>query len=103
MVDLHSKVQSLHLAWLTRLLENNHDAPSKYKFIYWIEQICPLSLKLKTNCSRKDMLMLCSKHSMPDFYVNLLASWSELTHVDMLEFLNVKMFEIKYYGTILVI
>ena len=90
MIDLKSKFQSLHLSWLSKFFENDNDVPWKFMFRYWIEKICPFLLILKTNCFSKDMLKLCVKQKVPDFYTDCLITWSELKYIQFPDILKVK-------------
>ena len=90
MIDVEIKFQSVYLSWLTNFLNSNNDAPWRFMFRYWIEKIGPTSLIFKTNCSSKDMLLMCQKRKLPNFYTRCLLCWSELRYVDFLQVENVK-------------
>ena len=82
MIDIASKISSLRLAWISRFF-NDNGSYWKNMFRYWSDKIGGLPLCLHFNCNIKDMNLLCSKHNLPEFYVDLFCTWSELKFIDM--------------------
>ena len=81
MVDLHSKCRSLRLSWFQKYLSGEQRA-WKFLFKYWSEKIGGMPTCLKFNCNRKDIYSICKKKRLPDFYIDLFVSWSELRYID---------------------
>ena len=75
MIDIASKISSLRLAWISRFFYDN-GSYWKNMFRYWSDKIGGLPLCLHFNCNIKDMNLLCSKHNLPEFYVDLFCTWS---------------------------
>ena len=69
-------------------------------FQYWIEKIGPISLILRANLTHKDMLALCQKYKLPNFYVNCLLSWSDLRYIDFLHVDNILKEQLWYNSNI---
>ena len=98
MIDLHAKFKSVLLSWFTNFVNCDLDVSWRFMFEYWIEKICPIPLLLNSNCSSKDMLILCKKHKIPNFYVQCLIAWSEIKYIDFMCVTNVSK-EILWYNS----
>ena len=84
MIDIESRIKSLRLSWLPKLL-NNSEKPWKYICNFWLHKIGGVPLCLHYNCSNMDMIALCKKHKFPPFYLDLLSTWAGIHYVNILK------------------
>ena len=88
MIDLDSRIKSLKLSLLPKIL-NDSKKPWKNICKYWLNKIGGVPLCLHYNCSATNMILLCKKHKLPPFYVDLLATWAEIHFVNLLQVADV--------------
>ena len=84
MIDIESRMKSLKLSWLPKIL-NNDMKPWEYISRFWLNRIGGVPLCLHYNCSAANMISLCKKHELPPFYVDLLSTWAETHYVNFLQ------------------
>ena len=97
MTDLDSKFKSLRLSWIQKYFTGEESA-WKILFNYWTKKIGKFPICLKFNIVKKnDMYRICNKKNLPDFYVDLFCSWSELKYLDAHQ---VKTLKTKLFGII---
>ena len=97
MTDLDSKFKSLRLSWIQKYFTGEESA-WKILFNYWTKKIGKLPICLKFNCKKNDMYRICKKKNLPDFYVDLFCSWSELKYLDVHKVKNIEN-EIIWYNS----
>ena len=84
MVDTESRMKSLVLSWLPKML-NDCKKPWKYICEFWLNKLGGLPLCMHFNCSAGDMISLCKERILPPFYIYLLSTWAEIHYVNLLK------------------
>ena len=97
MIDLDSKCRSLRLSWIQKYFKGEQSA-WKISFKYWTQKIGEIPLCFKFNCKKNDMYHICKRKKLPEFYVDLFCTWSELKYVDLLYVNNIEN-EIIWYNS----